>query len=274
MNYSALPKSEGNWHSNRTSPLDDLLGALRHAGTNGKISILGWKAVEIYEASEASQAQIYKEGLKQLASAARNLVYAILRAPQEISSQDSTLNYVENILNRVLRAISTVQRSSSTKRGQFDPLVPTPLNPVRRKPNNPFLPLIESGGLPHDATLHVAPFVPPVATDISLGANHVRGSASTVSKVNKSTRENYNNVTHNVTTNFNGNVFMSAFPAGYHPSPSLGGAYGHGYLDYNAPGGHGAPGRAYHGGNGGWIPVFDGGNGESSTDNGLNNYRG
>ncbi|KAF9073236.1 hypothetical protein BDP27DRAFT_1417368 [Rhodocollybia butyracea] len=109
---------EGNWQKSLfakpTLPmsLDDVLGALRHAaGANGNYSIFVRKAVEIYDASEARGVQGYKEALKQLASVACNLVYAILRAPQEISSQDGTLNHVENLLDRALHAIRTIPGS-------------------------------------------------------------------------------------------------------------------------------------------------------------------
>ncbi|KAF9073232.1 hypothetical protein BDP27DRAFT_1360436 [Rhodocollybia butyracea] len=307
---------EGNWQKSPISKpsMDDVLGALRYAGANGKNSILGRKAVEIYEASEG------------------------LRVPQEISSQSGALDHVENLLNRVLRAVRTIQGSSSTsmvyrsllrrkdhsmseaqlqnytdqlyhmlfhfqawlslsqrvnnledrtrlegkthsifpanadslpslslsfsppesnpfissvsgassmaiqhgypERVRSDPLVSTPSNPVCLNSKNPFLPLIESGGFPRDATRHVAPLVPPVATDISLRTSHVGGSSSTVSKVDSSTKENYNNVinnvTHNVTANFNGNIFMPAFLApGYPPSPGHGGGYNSGSLGYN-----------------------------------------
>ncbi|KAF9073233.1 hypothetical protein BDP27DRAFT_1445147 [Rhodocollybia butyracea] len=343
----------------RTLLPDDVLGALHNAGANGKISTLGRKAAEIYFASEAAQAQRHKEALKHLSSVACKLVYAILKANDEISLQDGTLNHVENLLNRVLNSIRTIQRLSSTsmvyrsllrrknhsifeaqlqtytdqiyymlfhfqvsqrvnalesrvkgkKHGIFldddshpssslsvsppksnpsissvpgtsdhiehlrsDPLASTPSNPVRRKSNNPFLPLIESGGFPRDASLHVTPFAPPIATDISLRASHVGGSSSTVSQVDNSTKKNYNNVinnvTHNVTANFNGNIFMPAFPAlGYHASPGLWGADNSGYVGYNVHGGNGGytNGNGAHNGN-------SGGNGESSTNDGLNGY--
>ncbi|KAF9073237.1 hypothetical protein BDP27DRAFT_1319080 [Rhodocollybia butyracea] len=81
------------------------------------MSILGWKVIEIYGASEAkSQTQGHKETLKQLAYVAGKLVYAILRVPEEITVQEGTLNHVENILNRVIHAIRAIQGSSSTSR--------------------------------------------------------------------------------------------------------------------------------------------------------------
>ncbi|KAF9073230.1 hypothetical protein BDP27DRAFT_1319071 [Rhodocollybia butyracea] len=118
---------ERNWQklpiSSPTSPTlssDDVLGALRNgrlAGANGKNSVLlvlRRKAVEIYDASEAAQAQRHKETLKHLATAACNLVYAILSANEQVPLQDRTLNHVENLLDRVLHAIRTIQGSSST----------------------------------------------------------------------------------------------------------------------------------------------------------------
>ncbi|KAF9070914.1 hypothetical protein BDP27DRAFT_559730 [Rhodocollybia butyracea] len=126
-------------------------------------------------------------------------------------------------------------------------LTSIPSNPLRRNSNNPFFSLIEKTVCPHDAS--IAPLVPPSATEISLLSNHVRGSLSNVSKVDNSTRKNFNNVTHNVTTNFNGNIFVPAFPVfGFHPPSGLGGVYSSGYPGYDAQSGYRA--HVWNGGSG------------------------
>lgn len=91
---------------------------------------------------------------------------------------------------------------------------------VRRNSNNPFYSLFENTLSPRDTSVasDAAPFVSPVAPNISLRTNHVGGSSSTISKVDNSTRQNFNNVTHNVTTNFNGSIFIPGSPVfGFYP---------------------------------------------------------